>query len=75
MDMLLFVVMVPVFLLLFGCWIAAAVQTHKNKAMHRQAKRDAKRWSELCEVYEAQGMSWSEAAVEASYIVYGYQRH
>lgn len=66
MDMLLFVVMGPFFLLLGCCWIAGAIERHKNNKMHKQAKRNAKRFGELCKYYESQGMPWQHAAALAS---------
>ena len=66
MDTVIFLVMAPFFLLLGLSWIARLVNAFDNKRMQRKARRDAERWSELCDEYEAQGMTWIEAMCKAN---------
>lgn len=65
MDMLLFVVMGPIFLLMGCCWIAGAIERHKNNKMLKDARKRAKREGELYRQMISDGMSWQKASYEA----------
>lgn len=66
MDTIIFIVMVPFFLLLGLSWVASLLNSIGNKLMQRKAHKLGKRFGELCKEYEAQGMSWEKAAYLAS---------
>lgn len=66
MDTVIFIVMAPFFLLLGLSWIARLVNAFDNKMMQKKAKRNGERFTELCKEYEAQGMTWRQAAYLAS---------
>lgn len=66
MDVLLFIVMVPFFLLLGVSWVLRLVNALGTSLMLRKAEKNADRFLELCKEYEAQGMDWTQAAYLAS---------
>lgn len=71
MDTLLFIVMVPFFLLLGLSWVVGLIRYVQVRLMSRREKRKAKEENQIYHELLATGMPWWQAAYEADKQVYG----
>ena len=73
MDMLLFIVMVPFFLLLGLAWIVGIVEHIKMELWCKDLERKTKEASRIEDELIAAGMPWSEAGYRARCRAFGYE--
>ena len=73
MEFLLFIVMVPFFLCLFGAWMATLVKRIQIRLFFAGTERRQRKANRIEERLLAQGMSRSMAAYKARCRAFGYE--